>query len=273
MQRWRLILEYDGSAFNGWQRQTHGFGVQQALEEAIYAFCQQRATVIAAGRTDSGVHALGQVAHVDLDEDSRIDSHTLQHGLTFHLQKSNHDALVVLSAQAVAPSFHARFSAEARHYIYRILNRPSPSPLLRGKVWHIPHPLDVEAMQSAAKLLVGLHDFSHFRAANCQAKNTRRNLDVFDITVEGALIELRVQSPAFLYKQVRIMTAAVVAVGKHKLSLQQLQARLDNPVDAPQQRKQAAPSRGLYLQKIDYSPTPSETPPEILSSSSTASKS
>ncbi|MBC6444688.1 MAG: tRNA pseudouridine(38-40) synthase TruA [Alphaproteobacteria bacterium GM202ARS2] len=256
MQRWKLTLEYDGSAFNGWQRQNHRarvpphvFSAQHALEDAIFAFCQQRVTSIVAGRTDSGVHALAQVAHVDLAPQPRIDANTLQHGLTFHLKQNNHDALVLIDAQAVAPSFHARFSAHARHYLYRILNRPTPSPLLKKRVWHVPQPLDIQAMRKAAHQLVGLHDFNNFRAAGCQAKNTHRHLTALDISRTNDLIQVHAQAPAFLYKQVRIMTAALVAVGRGRLSLEQLADQLSSTRPT---RKQAAPPHGLYLQKVDY---------------------
>ena len=249
MQRWKLTLEYDGRAFHGWQRQTNAISAQQALEDAIDAFCQQRVTTIVAGRTDNGVHALAQVAHVDLRPHPRIAAHSLQRGLTFHLKKNNQDALVIVAAEAVASSFHARFSAHERHYVYRIFNRPIPSPLLKHRVWHIPHTLDIAAMQKAAQRLVGLHDFRNFRAAGCQAKNTRRHLNALDISGEGPHIRLHAQAPSFLYKQVRMMTAAIVAVGRGRLSLNQLTERLEGTTPA---RKQAAPPHGLYLQRIDY---------------------
>ena len=173
MPRYKLILEYDGGPFCGWQRQTDRPSVQQALEEAVHAFCGEAVTVQAAGRTDAGVHALGQVVHLDLGREVAFD--TLRNALNHHLRPH---PVVVLEAAEVAADFHARFSARARHYRYLIVNRPVPLALERGYAWFVPGRLDAEVMHEAASRLLGQHDFSSFRGALCQARSPVKTLEL-----------------------------------------------------------------------------------------------
>ena len=172
MPRYRLTIEYDGGPFVGWQRQDNGPSVQGALEDAIEKLSATRVTVVGAGRTDAGVHALGQVAHFDLDRDYPPDK--VRDALNYHLRPA---PISVLEAAVADGQFHARFSASARHYLFRILNRRSPPALERGKVWHVAVPLDAPAMGAAAQYLVGNHDFTTFRAAECQAQTPVKTLD------------------------------------------------------------------------------------------------
>src|SRR5690606_13315406 len=189
MPRYRLTLEYDGRAFVGWQRQDNGPSVQAAVEEAIRRFCGEVATVHAAGRTDSGVHALGQVAHVDLSKEASTD--TVRDALNAHLRPA---PVAVLEAARVGDDFHARFSAIERRYLYRIVNRRAPLTLDAGRAWHVTFELDAAAMHRAAQRLVGRHDFTSFRAAECQAKSPVKTLDALDVAREGD--EIRVTALA-----------------------------------------------------------------------------
>ena len=197
MPRYKLTLEYDGSGFVGWQRQAKGIAVQQVLEEAIEAFAQEQRLVEGAGRTDTGVHALGQVAHVDLRNDWEPDR--VRDALNFHVKPH---PVVVLAAKAVDDDFHARFSA-TRGYLYRILARRPPPAVRAGKVWWIPRPLDAAAMNRAARHLMGKHDFSTFRAANCQADSPVKTLDEIDVRSDEDEILITVRARSFLYRQVR----------------------------------------------------------------------
>ena len=252
-QRWKITLEYDGSAFSGWQKQDNTpRSVQQTIEQALYAFCQQHTTAIAAGRTDKGVHALAQVIHIDLTPMPRITAQALRDGLNYHLKDHN---IAILAACQARKDFHARFHATQRHYLYKIINRYAPAPLLRQRAWHIRQPLDSTRMHNAAQKMVGLHDFSHFRSAACQAKNPIRHINAITLTKTDPLITLHVQAPAFLYKQVRIMTATLVAIGRNQLPVSQLETMLANrntTTAAP--AIATAPAYGLYLAKIDYAP-------------------
>src|SRR5215468_1003009 len=185
MPRYRLTLEYAGGGFVGWQRQDNGASVQGVLEDAIEKLSSERVTVTGAGRTDAGVHALGQVAHFDLAKDFAPDR--VRDALNFHVRPA---AIAVLDAAVAAPDFHARFSATARHYLYRILTRRPPPVLEAGRVWHVVHQLDAEAMHHAAQALVGRHDFTTFRAAECQAKSPVKTLD--RLAVERIGEEIRI---------------------------------------------------------------------------------
>ncbi|HVO15348.1 MAG TPA: tRNA pseudouridine(38-40) synthase TruA, partial [Alphaproteobacteria bacterium] len=211
MPRYRLTLEYDGRAFVGWQRQDNGPSVQAALESAIRKFCGETATVHAAGRTDSGVHALGQVVHVDLVKDAPTD--TVRDALNAHLRPQ---PVAVLDAAVAAPDFHARFSAIERRYRYRIVNRRAPLALDLGRAWHVSVPLDAAAMHEAAQLLVGHHDFTSFRAAECQAKSPVKTLDALDVAREGEEITCAARARSFLHHQVRNMVGTLKLVGEGK---------------------------------------------------------
>jgi tRNA pseudouridine38-40 synthase len=245
MTRWKITIEYDGAGFVGWQRQENGLAVQQVLEEAIEKFAQERATLFAAGRTDSGVHALAQVAHFDLEKDT--DAATVRDALNYHCKPH---AVAVLTTEAVDASFHARFSATSRHYLYRILARRAPPALDIGRVWHVPVPLDAEAMHLAARVLVGRHDFSSFRAAECQADSPVKTLDVLDVRRAGGEIHLIASARSFLHNQVRILTGTLKLVGEGKWSADDVKRALE-----AQDRAAAgptAPPEGLYLTRIDY---------------------
>ena len=189
MSRYKILLEYDGTGFVGWQRQENGYSVQQAIEEALEKFTGQSVKVFGAGRTDSGVHALGQVAHFTLDREETAD--TVRKALNFHLKPA---AIAVLEAAPVDDDFDARLSATGRHYVYRITNRRSPLTLERGFSWWVPVPLDADAMDDAAKGLIGKHDFTSFRATNCQATSPVKTLDSLDVSREGDVIAFDVRA-------------------------------------------------------------------------------
>ena len=245
MQRYKLTIEYDGTPFVGWQRQANGWSVQEALEAAITRISGEQHVVHAAGRTDAGVHARGQVAHVDLAREWRGDR--LRDALNAHLKPA---PVAVISAEKVRPDFEARFSAIARHYVYRILNRRAPPTLERDHVWHIARRLDAVAMQAAAQCLVGKHDFSTFRAAECQANSPLRTLDRLEIVRAGDLIEVRASARSFLHTQVRSIVGSLEHVGSGKWSAADLRAALEARDRA--RCGAVAPARGLFLMRVDY---------------------
>jgi tRNA pseudouridine38-40 synthase len=245
MPRYRLLIEYDGSSFQGWQAQASGRSVQGAIERAVEAFCGEAVRLTAAGRTDAGVHALGQVAHFDLQRDWPAD--TVRDALNAHLRP---DPVVVLEAELADPEFNARFSATGRRYLYRILNRRSPPALDTDRVWHVRKPLDAEAMHAAAQVLVGLHDFTTFRDAACQAKSPVKTMDAVAVRREGEAVLLEFAARSFLHRQVRSMTGSLIEVGGSRWTPDDLAAALDakdrsacGPV---------APAEGLYLAGVDY---------------------
>ena len=245
MTRFKLTLEYDGAAFVGWQRQDNGPSVQQALEAAVTGFCGETATVHGAGRTDAGVHALGQVAHLDLEKPTTAE--TLRDALNAHLKPA---PVAVLAAEVAAADFHARFSATERRYLYRIVNRRPPLALERGRAWWVPRPLDAAAMHAAAQVLVGKHDFSSFRASECQAKSPVKTLTAIQVSRLAEAIEIRARAPSFLHHQVRNFAGTLRLVGEGKWSAakvkQVLEARDRNAAG------QTAPAEGLYLTEVVY---------------------
>ena len=245
MPRYRITVEYDGTPFVGWQRQENGPSVQQALEEAIAAMTGERVRVQGAGRTDAGVHALGQVAHFDLER--AFSPHRLREGLNYHLRPA---PVVVLEAEEAAADFHARFSATRRHYLYRILNRRAPPALDRNRVWHVPVPLDAGVMHEAAQVLVGRHDFTTFRASQCQADSPVRTLDFITVDRQGDEIQIRTHARSFLHNQVRSMVGSLKLVGEGKWTAGDLRKALeacDRTACGP-----VAPPHGLYLTRVDY---------------------
>ncbi|WP_375450114.1 tRNA pseudouridine(38-40) synthase TruA [uncultured Devosia sp.] len=245
MPRYRLTIEYDGTPFHGWQRQLHSPSVQAALEAAILGFSGQAVITQAAGRTDTGVHATGQVAHFDLARE--WDPFRIREALNFHLRPH---PIGIIEAEAVPASFEARFSARARHYQYRILNRRAPAILERSRVWHLPMPLDAGAMHAAAQLILGTHDFTTFRAAECQAKSPVKSLDRLDVRREGDHILVSASARSFLHHQVRSLVGSLKLVGEGKWRPADLRAALDA---TDRSRCGAlAPSAGLYLVKVDY---------------------
>ena len=245
MPRYRVTIEYDGTPFFGWQRQTALPSVQGALEAAILGFSGETVTTQAAGRTDTGVHALAQVAHFDLVR--AWDPFRIREALNYHLRPH---PVAVLLAEAVTESFEARFSAKARHYEYRILNRRAPAVIERNHVWHLPMPLDAEAMHAGAQLLLGTHDFTTFRAAECQAKSPIKTLDRLDVRREADHIVVSASARSFLHHQVRSLVGSLKLVGEGKWQPADLRAALDSK---DRSRCGAlAPSAGLYLVKVDY---------------------
>lgn len=246
MPRYKLTIEYDGRPFVGWQRQANGMSVQQALEEAATlinggTFVQ----VNGAGRTDAGVHGEGQVAHIDLPREWRTDK--IRDAMNARLRPH---PVAVLSAEAVPDDFDARFSAVKRHYIYRISNRRAPPALDAGLVWHVARKLDAEAMHEAAQLLLGKHDFSTFRAAECQANSPVRTMDRLDVMRFGDEIEVHASARSFLHHQVRSMVGSLEHVGSGKWSRFELADALASRDRA--RCGQVAPADGLYLVRVDY---------------------
>lgn len=245
MPRYRLTLEYDGSDYNGFQAQTDQPTVQGAVEAAISAFCGETVRLAAAGRTDTGVHATGQVISFDLARD--WPGRTVMNALNAHLVG---ESISVLDCISVDGDWHARFSATGRRYLYRILNRPGPSALDRRRVWHMRKPLDAEAMQAAAQSLVGLHDFTTFRDVNCQSKSPEKTLDVSDVTRVGDEVHLVFEARSFLHRQVRSMTGTLVEVGLGRWAIDDVATALaarDRAACGP-----VAPSNGLYLTGVGY---------------------
>ena len=245
MPRYKLTIEYDGTPFVGWQVQDNGASVQGVLAEAVLAFAGERAVVGGAGRTDAGVHALGQAAHVDLTKDWPPD--TVRDALNAHLRP--HPIAVIL-AERVADDFDARFSAIKRHYRYRIVNRRADLALDQHRAWRVPRPLDAAAMHDAAQRLVGRHDFTTFRSTECQAKSPVKTLDRLDVTRDGDEVRVATMARSFLHNQVRSMIGSLVHVGEGKWSADDLAAAL-----AARDRtacRQVAPPQGLYLVRVEY---------------------
>ena len=252
MTRFKLTVEYDGGRFVGWQRQKNGPSVQQALEQAVMRFAGETVTVHGGGRTDAGVHARGQVAHFDLARPSAPAQ--VRDALNHHLRPL---PVVVLAAEAVGDDFDARFSATGRAYLYRILLRRAPPALDRGRAWWVPVALDADAMAAAARLLVGRHDFTSFRASKCQATSPVKTLDVLvPRRVDGG-IEVVAEARSFLHHQVRNMVGSLKLVGEGKWGVDDMAAAL-----AARDRARAgptAPAEGLYLTAIRYDPPPGKT--------------
>jgi len=245
MPRYRLTLEYDGSAYNGFQAQTDQPTVQGSVEAAITAFCGETVRLAAAGRTDTGVHATGQVISLDLEKD--WPAKTVMNALNAHLVG---EAISVLDCEGVEDDWHARFSATGRRYLYRILNRPGPPALDAGRVWHMRKPLDAEAMHAAAQSLVGLHDFTTFRDVNCQSKSPEKTLDVARVSRVGEEVHLVFEARSFLHRQVRSMTGTLAEVGLGRWAVEDVAAALaarDRAACGP-----VAPSTGLYLTGVVY---------------------
>ncbi len=245
MPRYRLLVEYDGRPYNGFQAQATLPSVQGAIEAAVKAFCGQDLRIAAAGRTDTGVHATGQVVHVDLERD--WPAQTVMNALNAHLTR---EAVSILACEIAEGDWHARFSANERRYLYRILNRPAPPALDKGRVWHVKKPLDAQAMHAAAQALVGLHDFTTFRDMHCQAKSPVKTLDVARVWREGEAVHLVFEARSFLHRQVRSMTGTLVEVGIGRWSADDVREALeakDRTACGP-----VAPADGLYLVGVGY---------------------
>ena len=247
MPRYRLLIEYDGTPFMGWQRQKHGPSVQEALEDALSAIDQAPVTVFGAGRTDAGVHARGQVAHVDLAKDIRPDK--LRDGTNYHLGQN---PISVLDAEEVDEDFHARFSATYRTYLYRLIDRRPRLALDRDRIWRIPQTLDTVAMHVAAQALVGEHDFTTFRDVQCQAKSPVKSLSEISVERAGKEIHIHVGARSFLHRQVRSIVGSLAEVGRGKHSsdwVRKILVARDRKVCGP-----VAPAHGLYLMSVGYDP-------------------
>jgi len=245
MPRYRLLIEYDGQPFHGFQAQASLPSVQGAIERAVKAFCGETLRLQAAGRTDTGVHATGQVVHIDLEKDWPAE--TVRNALNFHLIP---DPVAVLEASVAEGDWHARFSAKERRYLYRILNRVGPPALDRGRVWHVKKPLDADAMHAAAQVLVGHHDFTTFRDLGCQAKSPMKTLDLAAVRRDGDHVLLEFASRSFLHRQVRSMTGSLAQVGLGRWTADDLKAALearDRRACGP-----VAPADGLYLTYVGY---------------------
>lgn len=245
MPRYKLTIEYDGGPFVGWQRQDNGPSVQGELEAAAARLCGEAVQVQGAGRTDSGVHALGQVAHVDLPKAYPADK--VRDALNAHLGS---DAVSVLASVLVGDDFHARFDAIERAYLYRIVDRRPPVALERGRLWRTPYPLDAEAMHQGAQYLVGRHDFTTFRDAQCQADSPVKTLDRIGVTRVGEEVHVACAARSFLHRQVRSFVGSLVEVGRGRWApgdVSRVLAATDRAACGP-----VAPPDGLYLVKVTY---------------------
>jgi tRNA pseudouridine38-40 synthase len=245
MPRFRMTIEYDGGPYRGFQRQAALPSVQESLERAVLAFSGEAAVVHAAGRTDTGVHATGQVIHIELSRD--WPAATVANAINAHLGR---EPIAVLDAAAVDDDFHARFSATGRRYLYRILNRRAPAALEQGRVWHMKKPVDADAMHEAAQALIGLHDFTTFRDVQCQSKSPVKTLDQARVWREGEEVRVTFAARSFLHRQVRSMVGTLLEVGAGRWAVGDVAAALsaaDRTACGP-----VAPADGLYLTAVDY---------------------
>lgn len=247
MPRYKCTLEYDGTPYAGWQRQDNAHSVQAALEAALADFSQEEARVQCAGRTDAGVHATGQVVHFDLSKDRT--PYKVMQGLNYHLLLRG-ELVRVLECELAPDDFHARFSATGRVYAYRIINRRAPLVLDANRAWHVYWPLDIEAMREGAKILLGQHDFTSFRATACQADSPVKTLDKLDIERSGEEIRFIIEARSFLHNQVRIMVGSLEHVGSGKWPAAKLKAVLDAKCRTA--AGQTAPACGLTLTRVMY---------------------
>jgi|TARA_B100000401_G_scaffold356189_1_gene253680 tRNA pseudouridine38-40 synthase len=246
MQKYRSKVEYDGRHYVGWQRQDNGPSIQAAVEEAILNFCGEQVEVIAAGRTDSGVHALGMTTHFTLLNNNH-DPATVRKAINFHLGSQ---PIKIIETEIVPDSFHARFSAIERRYLYRILNRQSPPTLDSGRVWHVPRKLDIAEMQEAAEMLIGEHDFSSFRAKDCQAASPIKTLNVIKVIKNGDEIHIIAHARSFLHRQIRNIVGSLKLVGEGKWDSDDIERIL-----LAKNRTKAgptAPAEGLYFLEVIY---------------------
>lgn len=245
MPRYKLTIEYDGTPFFGWQRQVEQVSVQAAIEAAVFAFSGDQVTIHAAGRTDTGVHARAQVAHADLSKEWPVD--TVRDALNFHLRPQ---PISILNAERVPESFEARFSALRRHYLYRIINRRADLALEKNRAWMVPVALDAEAMHAAAQALVGEHDFTTFRAAECQAKSPVKTLDQISVSRQLDEVVITCSARSFLHHQVRSFVGSLKMVGQGRWPVDEMRLAL-----VAKDRKRCgpvAPACGLYFMKVDY---------------------
>ncbi len=245
MIRFKTTIEYFGKGLVGWQAQDVGISVQSILQEALYKLSQEKPEIIASGRTDAGVHALGQVVHFDLEKD--FTAYNVQQGLNSYLHET---PVSVVSAEEVDENFHARFSALKRYYRYIILNRKTPSALERDRAWHVPKILDIESMKEAARYLVGQHDFTSFRASECQSKNPVKTMDSVEVTKSGDFLYFDISARSFLHHQVRNIVGTLKQVGEGKTKPEEIK----NILEARNRSAagETAPAYGLYFMKVEY---------------------
>lgn len=258
MTRFCLTVEFDGRPFMGWQYQDHGPSVQGALEAAVFKVTGEETQVVAAGRTDAGVHAMAMVAHVDIEKS--IAPFRLMEALNAHLRP---DPVAILACEEAAPDFHARFSATKRRYRYRIVNRRAPLTFDKGLAWQVAAPLDHEAMHAAAQILVGKHDFTTFRSVHCQSASPLKTLDKLTVSRWGSEIVVETEARSFLHHQVRSMVGCLKMVGEGKWTARDLEKALHA-------RDRAAlgfnaPPDGLYFVSVDYGPAAELPADEVLS--------
>jgi tRNA pseudouridine38-40 synthase len=245
MPRYRTTIEYDGTPFVGWQIQPAGQSVQGTIAAAIARLCGAEVEVRGAGRTDSGVHALGQVAHFDLPR--AYPTGVIREALNYHVRPW---PISIRTCDEVPETFDARFSASGRHYLYRLLNRRSPPALDRNRVWWVARELDPAGMADAATVLLGRHDFTTFRAAGCQARSPVKTLDVLEVRTDGEEIRITVSARSFMHKQVRSMVGSLKLVGEGRWTRDDLAAALEARDRA--RCGPVAPASGLYLTRVDY---------------------
>ena len=242
----KLVIEYDGTNYIGWQKQGNGKSIQSEIEKSLCKIFKKNITIHVAGRTDSGVHAMGQVAHFEID--TKIEPKQIAMAVNYYLGKSNH--IVVLKSSKEKKNFHSRFSALERVYEYKILNRATPSPLCRDRMWFIPFDIDTKLLESSAQVFVGKHDFSSFRSSECQARNSIRTINKIETIKMGHIVTLRFSAKSFLHNQVRILVGSLINVGRkfwNKKKLEQILVSKDRRLAG-----QTAPACGLYLKKIRY---------------------
>ncbi len=245
--RIKLRIEYDGTNYVGWQKQKKGISVQKEIENCLKKLFNEEILLFVSGRTDSGVHALGQVAHFDIH--SQINPSKISSAINFYLKDSD-NRISILESKEVDKSFHSRFSAKKRTYFYRILNRKSPSPLLTNRAWFIPYNLDTTDMLEASKCLIGKHDFNSFRSSQCQAKNSIRSIDEITILRKDDEIHFSISAKSFLHNQVRIIVGSLVNVGRKFWKRDKIKEVLKQKLRT--KAGPTAPSHGLYLEKISY---------------------
>ena len=251
MPRYKMVVEYDGTPYVGWQRQENGHSVQAAVEAAILSLTSETVVIRGAGRTDSGVHALGQVIHADLSREWA--PFKLRNALNAHLMMAS-EKVSIIDIDRVSDDFDARFSALRRHYLYRIISRRAPLAIEAKRAWWVSKDLDHEAMHAAAQMLVGHHDFTTFRSAHCQAASPIRTLDRLDVTRQGELIEIRASAQSFLHNQIRSFAGTLKLAGEGKMSPQDVRTALEARSRAA--CGPVAPPEGLYFMQVDYPDQP-----------------
>jgi tRNA pseudouridine38-40 synthase len=245
MPRYKILIEYDGTNFSGWQIQGHAVSIQGEINKAIFQFSGEEVEVYGSGRTDAGVHAIGQVAHFDLVKEWQ--DHTIINATNYHLRPNR---IVLLDCKQVPEEFHARFSATQRTYKYIILNRPARPSFETNRVWHVREPLDTALMESAAKLFEGMHDFTSLKTRICQAKSYLKTIDYIKISKDGVHIEITITARSFIHNMVRNIVGMLAMIGTKKWTEKNITSLLD--AKAPTSQKLTAPAHGLYLERIDF---------------------